>query len=206
MKTTYKIIATALLSGTAILATAQTADTTRGPAPFSAYDLNQDNAITEQELTAFRDQRRANQAQSGKALRNAANASSFSEIDLNGDRVISQNELATHQQQMMQQRSTRPNGQPAMAGQGRGPGMGRGMGRNMPAFTDFDLNNDGVMTEDEFVEARGQRIANRAKQGYMMRGLQNMQSFDTIDLNQDGIVNPAEFSQIQMQHRQSRLK
>lgn len=198
MKTIYKVIATALLSGSALLATAQTVGNSgRGPAPFAVYDLNHDNMITESELTAFRAQRRAKQTNSGRAMLNAANAASFSEIDLNNDTRISQDELAAHQQLKMSQRA-------AMAG--RGPGMGGGMGRHMPTFADFDLNNDGEMTEDEFVEARGQRIASRTKQGYMMRGLQNMQPFSSIDLDQNGTVNPTEFSQMQMQHRQSRLK
>jgi Ca2+-binding EF-hand superfamily protein len=133
-------------------------------------------------------------------MQNTANAASFSEIDSNNDKWISQDELATHQQQMMSQRS------PKVRGQLPTTGPGIGMGRNMPTFADFDLNNDGQMTEDEFIEARGQRIANRVKQGYMMRGLQNMQPFNSIDLDQNGTVNSAEFSNMQMQHRQSRLK
>ena len=50
----------------------------------------------------------------------------------------------------------------------------------MPAFAEFDLNSDGVMTEDEFTEAHGLRISERAKKGYMMRGLKNAPAVQRI--------------------------
>jgi hypothetical protein len=72
----------------------------------------------------------------------------------------------------------------------------------MPAFADFDLNRDGKITEEEFNEARAARIAERAQQGYPMRGLANAASFADIDTNHDGTLSPAEFAAHQTTHRQ----
>ncbi len=85
-------------------------------------------------------------------------------------------------------------------------GMGQGMGRNMPVFTDFDLDKNGYLDEDEFIEARGARVGERAKQGRMMRGLSNMMQFSDFDLDVDGKVTPEEFAQGQAAHRQNMLQ
>jgi len=87
-------------------------------------------------------------------------------------------------------------------GGGPGRGQGAGMGRNAPGFQVFDLNGDGVITSDEFDQARSQRINERAAAGYPMRGLSNQPSFDAIDTNHDGAITPAEFQAWQMQRRQ----
>jgi len=82
----------------------------------------------------------------------------------------------------------------------------RGMrrGRNMPIFSDFDLNGDGNIVENEFYQARNQRIAERAKQGYQMRNLGNAPSFADIDTNGNGKISAEEFTAHQIQHRQQR--
>jgi len=157
MKTIYRVIATVLLSGVALVTYAQNTNSApRGPVPFEVYDQN-------------------------------------------GDGVISREELAAQQQKRMSQRQSGGRSQMPM-------GRGGGMGRNMPSFADFDLNSDGTMTEDEFVEARGQRIADRAKQGYKMRGLKNMRPFSALDQDGNGLVDEKEFGSMQEQHRQSRVK
>jgi len=80
------------------------------------------------------------------------------------------------------------------------------MGQNMPTFSSFDLNNDGVLVEDEFIEARGRRVSERAKQGYQMRGLSNMLQFPDIDADGNGKVTPDEFAAGQALHRQQRFQ
>ncbi|MCK7576317.1 MAG: hypothetical protein MZV65_10740 [Chromatiales bacterium] len=75
--------------------------------------------------------------------------------------------------------------QPPGGGWGPGGGMGRGMGWQAPAFAEFDLDGNGVLTEAEFYQARAQRIAERSQQGYAMRGLANAPEFSAIDRNGD---------------------
>ena len=95
--------------------------------------------------------------------------------------------------------------EPLTGGRGMGVG-GRGMGgagqNTMPSFSDFDLNNDGKISEDEFIEARTARITDRAQQGYQMKGLTDAASFADIDTNSDGSISPEEFSAYQSAHRQ----
>ena len=79
------------------------------------------------------------------------------------------------------------------------------MGGNQPAFAQFDLNGDGALTEQEFYEARGQRIQQRAGQGYPMRNLANAPAFQAIDLDGNGQVTADEFAAAQAQHRQQMM-
>lgn len=83
--------------------------------------------------------------------------------------------------------------------------MGPGMGRNMPSFAEFDLDGNGILTEQEFYEARSQRIQQRVQQGYPMRNLANAPAFQAIDLDGDGRVTPEEFAAAQAQHRQQMM-
>ena len=80
----------------------------------------------------------------------------------------------------------------------------RGMGRNMPTFTEFDLNADGKIVENEFYDARNKRIAKRVKQGYKMRNLGNAPSFKALDTNKEGQLNSKEFSQHHVMCRHER--
>ncbi|ADC61581.1 EF-hand domain-containing protein [Allochromatium vinosum] len=89
---------------------------------------------------------------------------------------------------------------------GGGWGPGGGMGWQAPAFTEFDLDGNGVLTETEFYQARAQRIAERSQQGYAMRGLSNAPEFSAIDRNGDGQVDATEFATAQAQHRQQRFQ
>ena len=84
---------------------------------------------------------------------------------------------------------------PAMAEEAK-----KGKGMNMPTFADFDLNGDGKMTEDEFNQARAERIAKRAKEGRKMKNLANAPSFADIDTDGDGGVSPEEFAAHQAAH------
>lgn len=88
-------------------------------------------------------------------------------------------------------------------GGGMGPGMGPGMGRgrNMPTFADFDMDGDGWITEKEFEDGRNQRRGERAKAGYLLRGVANAPSFADIDTDDDEKISPDEFAK----HQLSRL-
>ncbi len=198
MQRIHQSITLTLLAGTLAFATAQSAEIpSRGPIPFAAFDLDGNGAISAQEFNSVRAERMAQRAVQGRPMRHAPSAPSFTSFDTDGDGQLSQVELSAGQQAQMQKRS-----------QAMGPGMGQGagMGRNMPRFIEFDLNNDGALVEDEFIEARGRRISERARQGYLMRGLSSAPAFSAIDQNSDGIVTPEEFALAQSLHRQNRTK
>lgn len=78
------------------------------------------------------------------------------------------------------------------------------MGKNMPSFADFDLNNDGVITETEFYEARAARIKDHTQEGRKMKNLANAPAFDDIDTDDDGSVSPDEFGAHQARCRKNR--
>ena len=74
----------------------------------------------------------------------------------------------------------------------------------MASFADFDTNGDGIITEQEFVDARNKRIAERAGEGRPMRGLAQAEEFKTIDTNGDGHLTREEFDMHQRRHMQTR--
>ncbi len=177
---------------------------------FADFDLNNDGKITEEEFTEARTARISERAQDGRQMRGLANAASFADIDTNKDGSISPEEFSAVTNQMQPQKQNERMNQRGGMGQGQGRGMdqGQGMGRGgaqqnaMPSFIDFDLNNDGKITEEEFTEARTARISERAQDGRQMRGLANAASFADIDTNKDGSISPEEFSAYQALHRQ----
>ncbi len=68
-------------------------------------------------------------------------------------------------------------------------------------FGAFDQNGDGAVTEQEFYDARAQRMRERAQQGYPMRNAANAPSFESVDGDGNGVVSPDEFAAAQAQHR-----
>ena len=81
-------------------------------------------------------------------------------------------------------------------GQGSTPGAGKNAGKahNMPLFSDFDLDSDGVIAADEFGKARAERIAEKVEEGRQMKNLANAPSFADIDTDGDGYLSSDEFS------------
>lgn len=198
MTTPAQTLLFTLLTGFSALALVQASEIpTRGPMPFTAFDTDGDGVITEQEFMLVHADRQSMREAQGRHARVLPHAQMFHDMDTDGDGVLNQAELAAGQKLQQQ-------GRVGMQHPGLPPGEGRGlgMGRNMPKFSDFDLNQDGMMTEEEFIEGRGRRISERAKQGYMMRGLQHARPFSEIDADGDGQVNPEEFSAAQAQHQQ----
>ncbi len=84
-------------------------------------------------------------------------------------------------------------GQGQGIGQGKGMGMGQNCIKNQPTFAEFDLNNDGAITQKELEEARAKRMSQNAKDGKMLRNAGNAPAFTTMDKNNDGILNQEEF-------------
>ena len=92
----------------------------RGPVSFSSYDTNGDGLVTKKEFNDLREKRMKMRAESGRPMRNAANAPDFSFFDANGDGKLTQKELTDGQNARMQDRRGNKMG----GGMGNGKGMG----------------------------------------------------------------------------------
>lgn len=178
---------------------------TRGPIPFANYDRDGNGFISAQEFTQVRSERMAAKAAQGRAMKKAGNAPSFALFDEDQDGKLTEQELVAGQQAQMQRRQG-SRGKSANMGQGRRKGAGMGKNSNMPSFSEFDLNGDGVILEDELYEARAVRITERVKQGYPMRNIANPSSFADIDANADAEVSSDEFAKFQIKHRQQMMQ
>jgi Ca2+-binding EF-hand superfamily protein len=174
----------------------------RGPIPFSAYDKDGNNLISEQEFNLVREERMSIRAAEGRPMRGASGAPTFAEFDANADGQLTHDELVAGQNAQMEKRAGMGMGMGQGNGMGKGSGMSNGMGMNMPAYAEYDLNGDGEILEKEFYEARNKRISERAQQGYQMRNLASAPSFTDIDTNGDGVVSAEEFTAHQTLHRQ----
>lgn len=165
---------------------------------FSEMDTDKSGSVSEQEFNTAKAKRIETRALEGRQMRGLSNSPAFADIDVDKDGQLTAEEITTVQQARMQARMD------SGMGQGRGMGKGSGMQRNQPSFTDFDANSDNYITKQEFYDARNKRIAERAKQGYAMRGLAKAPSFENVDSNNDGKVSQDEFMVQQNKHMQSR--
>lgn len=169
---------------------------------FAELDRNGDGIVTEQELAEARAERIAARSGAGAPMRGLANAPTFSDMDQNADGRLTADELSAFRAQRM---GSRGGMGPGMSGAGprtgMGPGQGMGrMGGQMPTFSDFDANQDGLISEDEFAQGRAERIKERSQQGYRMRNLANAPSFEVVDQNGDGYIDNQELARAQRQH------
>ncbi len=124
---------------------------------FAQYDLNNDGAITPQELEEAREERMSKKAKEGKMLRNAGKAPAFATMDSNKDGIINQNEFSVHQKEQMQMKNK---GICVGNCPGKGTGLGKNAG-NVPTFSDIDTNNDGTISKEEFRVHQNQRMQNK---------------------------------------------
>jgi Ca2+-binding EF-hand superfamily protein len=202
MKKLFKSIPFVLVSflGVTSVSVLSTELPARGPIPFANYDRDGNGFISEQEFTQVRSERMAAKATKGRPMKGARNAPSFVAFDEDQDGQLTAQELKAGQQAQMQNR--RGNlGESSNKGQGRGKGGGMGKNSNMPSFSKFDMNGDGVILEEEFYEARAVRIAERVEQGYPMRNIANPSTFADIDTNGNAEISSKEFAEHQMKHR-----
>jgi Ca2+-binding EF-hand superfamily protein len=185
----YQACLMSLLSGAFSLASAETEVDipTRGPIPFSVYDLDGSGMIDAREFSSIQEDRQHQRAAQHIPKSKSPPPPTFDDYDRNGDGGINEDELLAGQKAQMLKRVD-------MMDSGKPPGVGMG---HVPLFSEFDLNNDGVIMEHEFLEAQQARASERARQGYMMRGLGNGRAFSDYDLNHDGEVPHQEFSAAQ---------
>lgn len=68
-------------------------------------------------------------------------------------------------------------------------------GRGPVPFGAIDLNDDGVISAQEFTDHRGQRQAARAAQGRPMRNAGQAPRFEDWDKDGDGLLTPQELTE-----------
>ena len=142
-KTVFEtILAISVLFAMALLPLAVKAEPTlpHPPPPFSAFDLDGDGFVSEDEFNAFRNARHEAMAKEGKPMKGMATAPSFSDVDTDGDGKLTEAELTAAQQAHRQ----------AMREAHGGKGMHKGM--KMPTFEDLDLDGDGCINSEEFAK------------------------------------------------------
>ena len=101
-------------------------------------------------------------------------------------------------------------------GEGQGYGKGHGVAMsasqepcagkkgNMPSFSDFDLDGDGIIKEPEFNEAHAGRFSEMAAEGHKMKHAADAPGFSGIDSNDDGEISNDEFSAHQLEHHKKK--
>ena len=79
-------------------------------------------------------------------------------------------------------------------------GEGKGMKGKMPTFSDFDLDGDGVITEQEFNEGHAKKMNEMAAEGRKMKCAESCPGFAGIDTDKNGGISNEEFSAHQTEH------
>ncbi len=153
MKAMYKAIATIFLSGAALVAYAQNANSVpRGPVPFDVYDQNGDGVISQDEF-AKQQQQRMSQRQSGvrsqMPMGQGRNMPAFADFDLNGDGTMTEDEFVEARGQRIAERAK------------QGYKM-RGL-QNMRPFSAMDQDGNGLVDEKEFRLMQEQHRQSRVK-------------------------------------------
>lgn len=78
--------------------------------------------------------------------------------------------------------------------------------RGPMAFSDYDANGDGVITQEEFNTAHANRMQTNSAAGMPMRGAANMPMFEQFDTNKDGKLTQEELKQGQMMQQQQMME
>ncbi len=72
------------------------------------------------------------------------------------------------------------------------------------SFEDFDSNNDGKVTQEEFTKMQAQNMSENAREGMPMRNAANAPSFAQMDQDGDGMMTREEFDSHRMQQMHER--
>ena len=190
----------------------------RGPIPFHLYDINSNGAISQDEFNTIRGLRMESRSAQGRPMRNMALEPNFNQFDTDKDGQLNPDELARGQQLQRQKRWEMRQSQ----GMGMRQGQGRCMrgGCNMPRFEDFDQNQDGIVTPEEFTLGMQQHMQNRQNmrqgqgmgmrqgqsQGQGMSRGRNMPKFEDFDGNKDGYISEQELIEARSMRISSRIQ
>ncbi len=109
------------------------------------------------------------------------------------DRPIFQQEMQKRMQSMTPQERQKYKEMGQGMGMNKGQGTGQNCMKNLPTFEQYDLNNDGKITQNELEEAREKRMNQKAKEGKMLRNAGKAPAFTDMDKNKDGSLNQEEF-------------
>jgi Ca2+-binding EF-hand superfamily protein len=166
----------------------------RGPIPFHIYDINSNDSISQDEFNTIRGLRMKSRNKQNNPMLNMASEPNFNQFDTDKNGQLNPDELALGQQMQRQKRwEMRKNQRMAMM-QRQGQGMRDTC--NLPKFTDFDKDQDGLLTPEEFTSGMQQHMNNRQNmrqnQGRNMRQGRNMPSFDDFDANRNGYISEQE--------------
>lgn len=175
-----------------------------GPPPFADFDKDGSGFVSEEEFNTTRATRMAAMAAEGRQMRGAANAPAFADIDTDGDGQLSQDELNIAHKAHMEKNQAMHKGEDMGHGSGKGHcgGSGKGMDMKgkMPTFTDFDLNGDGKIVEQEFNTGHAKKMSEMAAEGHQMKHVGDAPGFAGIDTNNDGEISEQEFATHQADH------
>ena len=191
----------------------------RGPIPFHFYDINSNGSISQDEFNTIRGLRMETRATQGRPMRNMALEPNFNQFDTDKDGQLNPDELTRGQQSQRQKRwEMRQSQGTGMRQQGQGRGRGVSGGCNLPRFEDFDQNQDGLLTPEEFTFGmqqhmknrqnmrQGQRMGMRQGQGQGMNRDRNMPNFKDFDGNKDGYISEQELIEARSMRISSRIQ
>lgn len=74
-------------------------------------------------------------------------------------------------------------------------GKGRNMNsaNQMPVFSEMDIDNDELVSLDEFNAFRADRIAQKTAEGRMLRNISSSPMFENLDSNGDQFIDQSEY-------------
>ena len=188
----------------------------RGPIPFLNYDINSNGAISQDEFNTIRGLRMESRAAQGRPMGNMASEPNFNQFDTDKNGQLNPDELARGQQLQRQKRWEMRQSQ----GLGMRQGQGRGIrgGCSTPGFENFDHNQDGLLTPEEFTLGMQQHMQNRQNmrqgqgmgmrqgQGQGMSRGRNMPNFKDFDGNKDGYISEQELIEARSMRISSRIQ
>ena len=74
-------------------------------------------------------------------------------------------------------------------------------GAGKPTFAQVDADGDGGISEQELMEFRGKRMADKAKEGRQLKNAAKAPAFADMDSDGDGAISEEEFAAHQAQHK-----